>query len=96
MRTVYTYVCISMHVYLYSLCMCEWKLCMYACVMHVRLYRVSIVPVTDELSSMVQWWSNTEREIPKYSETNLSLCHNVCHTPHTEWSGTNPKLLGEK
>jgi len=75
--------------------MCVWKLCMYACVTHIRQYRVSIVPVTDELSSTVQWWSNTERGIPKYSETNLSLCHFVCHTPHMDWSGINPKLLGE-
>lgn len=46
MHTVYMYVC--MYVNLCSLSMCVWKLCMYACVMHVQLYSVSIVPVTDE------------------------------------------------
>jgi len=77
---------IRMYVYLCSLCMCVWNFCMYASVMHVWLYRVSIEPATDEWSSMVRWWNNTERGIPEYSETNLSQCDFVCHTPHVDWS----------
>jgi hypothetical protein len=40
--------------------------------------------------SMEQWWSDTDRGKPKYSEKNLSHCHFVPHKSHTDWPGIEP------
>jgi hypothetical protein len=34
--------------------------------------------------SMEHWWNDTDREKPKNSEENLSMCHYVHYRPHMD------------
>jgi hypothetical protein len=37
--------------------------------------------------SIEHWWTDTDRETPKYSEKHLSKCHFVQHKSYMDWPG---------
>ena len=47
--------------------------------------------MVDGWMSMEQWWNDTDRGHPMYSEKTLSQCHSGHHKSHIGWPGIEPR-----